>query len=224
VCAFAWGWLGQGKLSSLVPHGPMAVPKIDKQPMAFASRTFDPSAPPADMPALNPGENAECDSDFVSYASVDGQPQQTDSTHATVTVTSVTVRLELNVTIWVPNNATQRVIDHEAGHRQISEHDYQNADKVAERIAAAYMGKQVEVTGADLGAASNKALEQMSSDITDEYNKELNPGPTQLRYDAITDHSRNDIAASDAVTQALQETTDAADEAAPTPSSSAPGN
>ena len=128
------------------------------------------------MPALNPGENAECDSDFVSYASVGGQPQQTDATHATVTVTSVTVRLELNVTIWIPNNATQKVIDHEAGHRQISEYYYQTADKVAERIAASYMGKQMVVTGTDLPAASSKALEQMSSDITDEYNKELNPG------------------------------------------------
>jgi hypothetical protein len=43
----------------------------------------------------------------------------------------------------------------------------------------------------------------MATEITDEYDKELNSEPTQLLYDSITDHSRNDIVAKDAVAQAL---------------------
>ena len=35
--------------------------------------------------------------------------------------------------------------------------------------------------------------------------KKLNPEPTQLRYDAITNHSRNEVPAKDAVAQALKE-------------------
>ncbi|HEV3374333.1 MAG TPA: hypothetical protein VG051_01440 [Candidatus Acidoferrum sp.] len=183
------------------------MPTINKQPVAFANRTFDPATPPTDMPPLAPGENAECDSDFQSNASVRGESRQTDATHATVTITQIKVTLGLHINIWVPSGVTQRVIEHEEGHRQISEYYYQTADKLAERIAAAYMGKHVEITGTDLAAESSKMLQQMAADITDEYNKELNPGPTQLLYDAITDHGRNEVVAEDAVAHALQNIT-----------------
>jgi hypothetical protein len=177
---------------------------IDKQPVTFANRMFDPARPPADMPPLPAGEVAQCDSNFLSGAVVGGQSRQTDATHATVTITQVKVTLQLHITIWLPVSTTQHVIDHEQGHRQISEHYYQSADKVAERIAARYLGKQTVITSADLHAESSKLLEQMGGEITEAYNRELNPGPAQLRYDAITDHSRNSMPAKEAVAQVLQ--------------------
>jgi hypothetical protein len=180
------------------------VPTVDKQPVAFASHGFDPASPPPDMPPLSLGENAECDSDFLSGASVRGQPRQTDTTHATVTISEIKVTLQLKINIWLPAGATQHLIEHEEGHRQISEYYYQNADKLAERIAATYLGRQVEITGTDLGAESSRMLQQMATEITKEYNKELNPNPTQLLYDSITDHSRNEVAAKDAVAHAIK--------------------
>jgi hypothetical protein len=183
------------------------VPTISKRPVAFANRTFDPATPPNDMPHLAPGETAVCDSDFQSNASVRGESRQTDATHATVTITQIKVMLQLNINIWVPTEVTQHVIEHEEGHRQISEYYYQTADKLAERIAATYMGRQVYITGTDLGAESSKMLQQMAAEITDEYNKELNPGPTQLLYDAITDHGRNDAVVKDAVAHAIKNVT-----------------
>src|ERR1700676_2132357 len=179
-------------------------PIISKQPVNFTSRTFDPAGPPSDMPPLTAGENAECVSDFISNAILGGQTRRTDGTHGAITITQVTVKLQLNVTIWVPVGVTQRVIDHEEGHRQISEYYYQNADKLVERIASTYMGKEVEITGEDLNAESNKALQQMAVEITDEYNRELNTEPTQLLYDSITDHSRNEVVAQEAVDHALK--------------------
>ena len=177
---------------------------ISKQPIVLATHTFDPASPPADMPPLGSGENAECDSDFRSNASVRGESQPTDATHATVTITHVNVTLELNINIWVPTGVTQHVLEHEDGHRQISEFYYQTADKLAERIASTYLGKQVEITGTDLDAAFNKMLQEMAAGITEEYNKELNPGPTQLLYDAITDHGRNEVVVKDAVAHAIK--------------------
>ena len=170
------------------------------------NRTFDPAHPPAEMPPPSPGEEAECDSDFLSDANVGGQARLTDATHATVTITQITVTLQLNITTWLPTKVAQHVIEHEDGHRQISEYFYQSADKVAQRIAAPYMGKQVVVTGTDLRAAMSKLLQQMSTDITEAYNKQATPEPAQLRFDAITDHSRNEVAAKDAVAQAIKDT------------------
>lgn len=198
-----FGWIWWRDFSSRRQLRESTQLTIEKQPVTFADRTFDPARPPADMPPLAFGEGAVCDSNFLSHASVGGEAQETDATHATVTITQIKVTLQLNITIWAPAGTTQHVIEHEHGHRQISEHYYQTADKLAERIAATYMGKQVVISGANLRAELSKLLQQTGADITDEYNKELNPDPAQLRYDAITDHSRNEVAAKDAVAQAI---------------------
>ena len=207
LCALAgvliFGWLRWRDPSPRQQRREAPAPTIDKQPVVFTNLTFDPAAPPADMPPLAMGEHAECDSNFLSKASVDGETRQT-ATHATITITRVKVTLQLNITIWVPAGATQHVIEHEEGHRQISEFYYQTADKIAERIAATYIGNQFEITGTDLDAESKKMLQQLAAAITDEYGKELKPEPTQLLYDAITDHGRNDVAVKDAVAHALK--------------------
>ena len=179
---------------------------VSKLPVAFAQRSFDPAALPAAMPPLGEGEEAECDSNFVSNANVSGTSQKLDATHAVVTVTQVKVTLELRINIWVPPNATQHVIEHEQGHRQISERYYQTADKIAEQVAAPYIGRQVTVTGTNLDAAVREALQQLGVEITAGYNDKLTPGPAQQRYDDLTDHSRNSVDANDAVAQALNGT------------------
>jgi len=156
------------------------------------------------MPPLAAGEEAECDSNFQSDAQVGGETQQTDTTHAFVTITQIKMTLQLNVTIWAPAGVSAHVMEHEEGHRQISEYYYQTADKLAEQIAAKYMGEKIEVTGADVAAESNKFLQQTATEITEEYKRELNPGPTQLLYDSITDHGRNEVVVKGAVASAIK--------------------
>lgn len=198
------GWLFWRGRSPLRASGNTPRATVTKEPVNFASRTFDPNSPPPEMPSLGAGEEAECDSNFLSNANVAGRVQKTDATHAFITITQINVSLQLNVTIWAPANVTPHVIEHEDGHRQIAEHYYQTADQLAERIADEYMGQVVEISGTDLGAESSKALQQMATEITDEYNKELNPGPTQLLYDSITDHGRNEVVVKDAVASAIK--------------------
>jgi hypothetical protein len=206
LVGFIFVWLRWREPASLSQPKETSLPTIDKQPVEFAIRTFDPASPPADMPPLPPGENAECDSNFASNASVGGQTRRTDDTHATVTVTQIKVTLWLKLTIWVPTDVTQHVSEHEEGHREISEYYYRTADNLAQRIAANNMGKQVNVTGTDLNAESSKALQQIGAEITGEYGKQLDPQPTQLLYDSITDHSRNEVVAKDAATHAIKNT------------------
>ena len=157
------------------------------------------------MPPLGEGEEAECDSNFISDANVSGRMKKIDSAHATVTVAQVKITLELKVTIWVPNGASQHVIEHEEGHREISEHYYQSADKLAAEIAAPYIGRQIVVSGTDLNAEFRNALLQLSKDITAEYNNKLNPDAAQRRYDDLTDHSRNDRDSKEAAAQAIKD-------------------
>jgi hypothetical protein len=185
------------------PNDPPAV-TIAKQPVNFARRTFDPAQPPPDMPPLTEREYAACDSNFLSNAVVAGQTRQTDATHAMLTVTHIKMDLQLNLTIWVPIGANERVAEHEEGHRQIAEHYYQSADKLAEQLATTYVGRQIEIAGTDLQAEATKFLQQTAAAITANYHRELNPGPAQLLYDSITDHSRNDVVVKDAVAHAIK--------------------
>jgi hypothetical protein len=156
------------------------------------------------MPPMASGDSAQCDSNFLSRASVRGQPRRTDPTHATVTITQVKVNLQLQINIWLPAGATQLITDHEDGHRQISEYYYQTADKLAERIASTYIGKRVDITGTDLDGECAKLLLKTANDITEEYGRRLNTNPVQLLYDDITDHARNGVIAKDAVDHALK--------------------
>jgi len=188
---------------SLLPAKQAPSLTIDKQTVTFSMHTFDPSAPPADMPALAAWEQAECDSNFVSDANVKARTEILDPTHGMVTVAGLKITLQLTINIWLPQGAAEHVIEHEQGHRQIAEHYYEAADKVAELIAAAYLGKQVSVSGADLNLEINKLLQQIGAEITAEYSKKLNPDVAQNRYDDITDHSRNDVSAAEAVAEVL---------------------
>lgn len=203
LCVLAFAWLKWRNSASRKEAKESSASIVNKLPIHFANRTFDPTNPPPEMPPMTPGEAAVCDSNFVASANVSGDTHHMDTTHASVTVTQVKITLQLNITIWTPGDVSPRVIEHENGHRQISEHYYETADKVAERIAAMYLGRQTEISGADLDGESDKLLQQMAAEITEEYGKRLNPNPTQQLYDTITDHSRNDVSVQDAIAHAI---------------------
>ncbi len=178
--------------------------QITKLPAAYASHKFDPAAPPPNMPPLHPGEAAVCDADFIARSSIRAQPHRTDASHGMLTITQVLMTLQLQTNVWLPTDAPQTIADHEEGHREIAEYYYQTADKLAERIAASYIGKRVEVTGDDLDVASNQKLLEIATEITNAYTRQINSSPTQLLYDDITDHSRNGTDPKDAVTHAIK--------------------
>jgi hypothetical protein len=181
---------------------------IDKKPETVERRSFDPKKPPTDMPPPEGGEAAECDSNFLVDANAACQARQTDATHAIMTITKITMTLQLDVVIWDPIAAPQYIVDHEECHRQISEYYYKNfCSGLAEKLAARYVGQQIAITGPDFQAAMRKELDRVTTAITDDYNKQLPVETTQERYDAINDHSRNTkITAKDSMDQALRET------------------
>jgi hypothetical protein len=184
---------------------PQAPIQVTKEPVNFAMRTFDPAAPPSEMPPLSEGELAVCDSNFTSSAALRGDNHRIDSTHAMLTITGAKVTLEASITIWTPVGASANVIEHEQGHRQISEYYYRTADKLAEQIAETYIGRQVPIAGTDLDGEATAALRELAREFTDEYGKQLDPDSAQELYDTITDHSRNQTPVSDAVANAIKD-------------------
>jgi hypothetical protein len=200
----ALGWLNWRYVQARREAAVAAHPVVVKHPVHFMPRTFDPANPPSDMPPLNPGELARTDSDFASSVHVSGQSRRVDTTRAVVTVTRIDVDLQLNLIIWAPPDAGPRIIDHENGHREIAEYYYQNADKIMERVADGFMGRQIEISGNDLFAEYTRALQTVAREMNSQYHQQIDPEPAQLLFDTITDHGRNGTAVKDAVAHALR--------------------
>jgi hypothetical protein len=179
---------------------------IVKMPVKVQTRIFDPKRPPADMPPFEPPETAECDSEFLSDASVGGEARLSDATHAKLTLTKIKVTLQLNVVIWLPTNKFKKLEDHEKGHERISETYYKDAEIVARQIAEPYIGNVVDVSGPDLRKAVSAILDKTGDEITKEYIKETPVETTQLLYDKINEHGVNDVPVDDAIAQAMKAT------------------
>src|ERR1043165_3990149 len=93
--------------------------EIVKVPAQAGTRYFDPKRPPPDRPPLTGPVEGVCAGHFLSDASVGAQAQMTDATHAKATINQIKVTLQLNITIWLPNNPHKWTVEHEEGHRQI---------------------------------------------------------------------------------------------------------
>jgi hypothetical protein len=158
------------------------------------------------MPTLKPPEAALCVANFLSSASVSGQAASTDATRAKLTINRIDVTLQLNITIWLPPNPPRKIVEHEEGHRQIAEYFYESADLIAKRLAQPYIGKVIELSGPDVRKALTAALNKTGEEITEAYKKQMPVERAEVRYDAITDHGRNDVPVATAVAQAIRET------------------
>ena len=180
--------------------------KITKMPVDVQHRTFDARRPPPEMPRLKPPEAALCAAEFLSSASVSGQAVQTDAMRAKLTINRVEVTVHLNITVWLPPNPPRRIVEHEEGHRQIAEYFYDNADVIAKRLAEPYIGKVIEISGSDVRNALAAVLNETGEEITEAYKSQIPVERAEVRYDAITDHGRNDIPVPVAVAQAIRET------------------
>lgn len=180
--------------------------EIVKLPAHIGTRYFDPKNPPRDRPPLTGSEEGVYVGDFLSNASVGGQVMQANATHAKARINRIKVTLQLNITTWLPKDPEKRIVEHAEGHRQIAEYYYRNAEVIARRIAEPFLGKTIELSGADLRNTLSAAIDKIAEEITNEYKGQMLVKTTQDRYDALTEHGRKEILVSDAVVQALKDT------------------
>jgi hypothetical protein len=172
--------------------------KVEKAEVAVEYKRFDPHNLPDPPPPLNAGEAAVClynygvqvDSRY-SYAAAPATPKG-ESTKLEVKVERVSVQLSLSVTIWIPNDATEALKEHEEGHRRLAEHYYGSADAVVKGLAANAVGQKVSGEGKDLETAGRAAIDVVNQKLCRDYLASIN-GPcerAQEAFDRLTDHGR----------------------------------
>lgn len=171
--------------------------QVNKTRPVVEHRTFNRAHPPADMPPLEGEEAAVTKSVFgiESEFAVEilSQNNRNGKTVAKIKVAGVTVNLTLKVTIWVPEDAPKTIIEHEDGHRQISEYFYKDADRVARNIAQQFIGQTYQSEGTDADSASRAALDKALNDLSQGYMTQVQGISVKANviFDEITNHGRN---------------------------------
>ncbi|TKS59771.1 MAG: hypothetical protein EWM72_01956 [Nitrospira sp.] len=140
---------------------------IKKMPAQMGTQYFNPRRPPRGMPRLTLPEEAVCASDFLSDVSVGGQAEQMDATHGQLTINRVTVKLQLNITIWLPTNPPKTTVDYEDGHRQ--------------------QGRSPQRAG--LAQGRQRSAEEGGGHLTGEYNRQMPVEATREAWVRFSDGS-----------------------------------
>jgi hypothetical protein len=131
----------------------------------------------------------------------------TDQGHtASVKVDTVRMTLSLRVTIWLPEGAVPKLVNHEEGHRQIAEHYYSDAERIARRLAEELIGTTITGTGDSVETAADNALKEAAEILGGKYLGETDvpSGRAQAEYDKITAHGTNAVKEERAVSEAIE--------------------
>lgn len=184
-------------LLSALPAAAQSV-TVDRTDAAVERRRFDPGRPPPDMPPLA-GADAVTQSRFGCSAVVQytvlsrRRNRRGGGCTATARIESVEVKLDLGVTIWLPTTARRKLIEHEEGHRVISERVYNDhAAAAAQAEARKLVGRTVTATGNDCQSAVDAAVRAANEQFCKAYLDATSGWSTRVgnRYDELTDHGK----------------------------------
>lgn len=179
--------------------------KINAHPPAIVTRAFDPAHPPREMPPLKSDEAAVCSSKFSCGVQIEVEVSQVEGEKPKMQITGVTADLILDVIMWLPVEASEKIRLHEEGHRQISQIYYQRGEETARTLASQYIGRELNVSSTQ-PTATQPIIQRIASEFCHEYlgRIETPSEKAQQRYDALTDHGRNRLNEQEAIRQALK--------------------
>jgi hypothetical protein len=138
--------------------------KVTHNPAEVEHKTFDPKNPPTDLVGLN-HEAAVTVSEFdlkigLGVQPGEKRPLRNGKCQESLTIASVTLTLGLKVTVWLPDNANEKLKAHEEGHLLMTEKVYaERADKAARAAGALIDGRRFTAEAENCDDV-DKAVEQ----------------------------------------------------------------
>jgi hypothetical protein len=179
---------------------------VDRQPPRVRTRTFDPKGPSKDVPKLEGSEAAVTESAFGISAEFTVLVLEEEGRRSRVRVTGVHLTTKLEITMWLPAGAGGRLVEHEDGHRRISELFYTGAGDVARGLAQRYVGRAFTGEADTPEAARKAALKKAISDLNGEYMRVTQAPAARVNeiFDELTDHGRNAVAVEEAIERSLE--------------------
>jgi hypothetical protein len=183
---------------------------VEKSPVVVVRRTFDRRNPPPDMPPLGRRADAVTHLKFgcSTNATYEVTSRRRDTSRrrggtggctATARIKDLDVRIDLEITIWVPRGARRKLVEHEEGHRVIGERAYAVAERAAREEGAKWVGRSVTAKAADCAAAADEAVKDANHRFCQAYLERTSGWSSRVGdvYDDLTDHGRRDEPAVD---------------------------
>lgn len=174
-------------------------------PPAVARVDFDPRRPPEALPSGSADGGAVCHTVFEIEATILSSLEWLTPTTVRAYPADFELITRLKITIYTPQDAPAELRAHEEGHRAIAQHYYRDAEQAARDAAALVQSRAFDADGADRTAAEQAVGASMRAALRDAYMQktQARSAAANARYDAITRHGLEALAATDAVTAAI---------------------
>jgi|GEM_PF-1306732 hypothetical protein len=129
-----------------------------------------------------------------------------DRIMVTIRPTQTEAKLSLPITIWTPEDAPEKFLDHEDGHRKIAERIYDEADALIRFHSRAILGKLFQGEGADEPSAVKSAYQLAASQLNDLYRTAIYNYSRCVNeeYDRLTRHGLDEIDEDEAIDKSFR--------------------
>jgi hypothetical protein len=174
---------------------------VTKEPPVVDRRTYTKK----NVPKLAKGEEGRTDTKFQMSVGFDidvtDKRKIGDGYMVTIRPKQARVKLSLPILIWTPEDAPEKFLEHEDGHRKIAERIYDDADELIRLHARATLGAYFQGGGTDEAAAVQAAYKQAATRLNDAYRQAIYDYSRCVNeeYDRLTDHGLDAIEESDAI-------------------------
>jgi hypothetical protein len=180
-------------------------------PATVTRKTFDPNNLPDPKPPLKTGEDAVTDCTYscepmFKYTPVAQSLTEPNWCMVTIRIDEVTITIGLDITIWLPNNASAKLKNHEEGHREICEEVYKGAEKGAKDAGEELIGKTFEAKARTCDQAEKLAYKKVATDaLCNAYGASIPEDRIGEIYDKLTAHGTNEVPEKNAIRDAFKQ-------------------
>jgi hypothetical protein len=167
-----------------------------QKPAVIERKIYDPAHLPTPAPPIASNESGVCVSTSHCVAAIETQVAARRQTaagfEADVQVLSARATIALNITLWLPKDAPQWLIEHEETHRQIDDRVYATAGKVALAAAQNCAGRIFTGSGTTAAAAEKDAILKAQQSLINDYNTHACSVWARVNdiFDQLTAHGR----------------------------------
>ena len=203
------GWLcaGFAVLAGLAHATDAPAVIIDVRPVVYAEQDTFPRGKPPEITVAPELQGGMCVANWSCFVFFDARWPRFGFKTVVAEVTQVRIVTNLNIKIWLVEDAEASVLPHEKTHQAIDEHYYAKMQAVIGRLAPAMIGRKLTVPR----KTAEQAIEQTVEVISDELRQEILKQTmdrckfAQNRFDTINQHGQIPIENSVAMARAIAE-------------------
>lgn len=171
--------------------------EIQKAAPEIKTKVFDKGMRP---PEASPPEHNDCANTHWHYGFIPEvafdqvlRERVSDGEEVVIKIKKINLKLNLEITMWLPEKASEDVVAHEKGHAEICLDVYKTAENSAQAAAQPFIGKEIRAHGSDYEATIKRALTDVNQEMARMYREQTveRANVTAGLYDkmTVTDHA-----------------------------------